>query len=303
MSWQPAAEPDSKPKPCDGVVGVVEPKARDIGGFEVRRVLPAAQRRAVGPFVFLDQMGPAAMPPGQGIDVRPHPHIGLATVTYLFDGEILHRDSLGSRQPIRPGDLNWMTAGRGIVHSERTPPAVRAGGHRLFGMQAWVALPRSHEETEPAFAHYPAAALPLVERPGLRLRVVAGRLFGAAAPVELLSELFYADARLEADASLEIEAEYEERALYLAEGELAVGERRFAAGRLLLLEPGATVTCRALAPSRAILLGGAPLEAPRRLWWNFVSSSKERIEQAKADWKAGRFPPVPDDPERIPLPE
>jgi len=303
MSWQPAAEPESSPKPCDGVSGVVEPKARDIGGFEVRRILPAAQRRAVGPFVFLDQMGPAELPPGQGIDVRPHPHIGLATVTYLFDGEILHRDSLGSSQAIRPGELNWMTAGRGIVHSERTPPAVRASGHRLFGMQAWVALPRSHEEMAPAFVHHGAEALPLVERPGLRVRVVAGRLFGATAPVEILSELFYADAALEPGATLEIAPEHEERALYLVEGDLAVGERRFDAGRLLLLEPGVTVACRAESPSRAILLGGAPLEAPRRLWWNFVSSSKERIEQAKADWKAGRFPAVPDDPESIPLPE
>lgn len=303
MSWQPAAEPESRPKPCDGVAGVIEPKGRDIGGFEVRRVLPAAERRAVGPFVFLDQMGPAELPPGRGIDVRPHPHIGLATVTYLFDGEILHRDSLGSSQPIRPGELNWMTAGRGIVHSERTPPAVRASGHRLFGMQAWVALPRSHEESEPAFVHHGAEALPLVERPGARIRVIAGRLFGVTAPVELLSELFYADASLEEGATLEIAPEHEERGLYLVEGELAVGERRFTAGRLLLLEAGVTVTCRAETAVRAILLGGAPLGAPRRLWWNFVSSSKERIEQAKADWKAGRFPRVPDDPEAIPLPE
>jgi redox-sensitive bicupin YhaK (pirin superfamily) len=287
------------------VDAIIEPHERDLGGgFIVRRALPSAARRAVGPFVFLDQMGPTVFPAGGGLDVRPHPHIGLATVTYLFDGEILHRDSLGTVQPIRPGAVNWMTAGSGIAHSERTPPELRgASGSRLFGVQTWVALPLAHEETAPAFAHHPAAALPLIEDGGARIRLVVGTLFGARAPVAVFSEMFYADVALGAAARLDLAAEYPERAVYVAEGSIEIGGETVAAGRLALLRPGETVRLVAVVPSRLLLLGGEPLDGPRHLWWNFVSSSRERIETAKADWRAGRFAPVPGETEMIPLPE
>ncbi len=257
----------------------------------------------VGPFVFLDQMGPATFPPGHGMDVRPHPHINLATVTYLYAGEILHRDTLGSAQTIRPGDVNWMSAGRGIAHSERTAPDVRAAGSDVSGLQAWVALPAAEEESAPSFAHHPKPTLPLIETPGAEVRVIAGALYGARAPVRVLSDLFYADARLDAGALLPLDAEHEERALYLVEGEIDIAGDRFAPGRLLVFRPGDRNTIRALQPSRFMLLGGAALDGPRHMWWNFVSSRKERIEQAKDDWKAGRFGAVPgDEREFIPLP-
>ena len=282
---------------------VIVPRARDIGGFEVRRALPAVERRAIGPFVFLDQMGPAHFAAGQGMDVRPHPHINLATVTYLYEGEIFHRDTLGSAQAIRPGDVNWMSAGRGIAHSERTAPEVRASGGAVSGLQAWVALPASQEESAPAFAHHPKASLPLIEAPGAEVRVIAGALYGAGSPVQVLSDLFYADARLSAGASLPLDAEHEERALYLVEGEIEIAGDRFAPGRLLVFRPGDRITIKALATARFMLLGGAALDGPRHMWWNFVSSRKERIEQAKEDWKAGRFGTVPgDETEFIPLP-
>jgi redox-sensitive bicupin YhaK (pirin superfamily) len=283
---------------------VVVPRTRDLGdGFEVRRALPSIERRMVGPFVFLDQMGPAALRAGQGLDVRPHPHIGLATVTYLFEGEILHRDSLGSVQAIRPGEVNWMTAGRGIAHSERTPPEMRRAPSRLFGLQTWVALPRDREEVEPAFAHHGTADLPLVEGEGKRLRVVLGALYGARSPVAVFSEMFYVDARLAPGARRELPAAPEERAGYIVEGRVALAGETFDAGRLLVLKPGAALTVAAEAAARLVFLGGEPMDGPRRLWWNFVSSSAERIEQAKDDWRNGRFAPVPDDPELIPLPE
>ncbi len=284
---------------------VVVPRTRDLGdGFEVRRALPSSERRMVGPFVFFDQMGPAVLRGGTGLDVRPHPHIGLATVTYLFDGEILHRDSLGTVQPIRPGEVNWMTAGRGIVHSERTPPGLRvAGKSRLFGIQTWVALPRDREESEPAFAHHAAHELPLVEGDGKRVRLIVGSLYGARAPVEVFSEMFYADAELSPAARLEFPAEHEERAIYIAEGGIDLAGDRFEAGRLLVLRPGEPLVIEAPAASRVLLFGGEPMDGPRHLWWNFVSSSADRIEQAKADWQAGRFPPVPGETEFIPLPE
>jgi redox-sensitive bicupin YhaK (pirin superfamily) len=280
------------------------PRTRDLGdGFEVRRALPSAQRRMVGPFVFFDQMGPVVLGEGRGLDVRPHPHIGLATVTYLFDGEILHRDSLGNAQPIRPGAVNWMTAGRGIVHSERTPPELRAGGSSLFGIQTWVALPKGREEIEPGFAHHGADALPVIEDDGKRLRLIAGSLYGERAPVDVFSEMFYADAALPGAARLDLPAEHEERAAWVAEGRIEVGGDVFDAGRLLLFRSGEMVAIRALDPARLILFGGAAMDA-RHVWWNFVSSSAERIEQAKADWKAGRFGKVPgDETEFIPLPE
>jgi len=280
------------------------PRARDLGdGFTVQRVLPAAQRRMVGPFVFFDQFGPVEFAPGRGIDVRPHPHIGLATVTYLFEGGIVHRDSLGFVQPIAPGDVNWMTAGRGIVHSERSDAELRKRPQRLQGIQIWVALPERHEETAPAFAHYPAATLPLIEGEGKSVRVVAGALFGQRSPVETLSELFYAAATLTPGAALELDAEHVERAAYLLDGAIEIDGRPFVPGRLLVFAPGRPLTIRATAASRLLLLGGEPLDGPRHLWWNFVASRQDRIEQAKDDWKQGRFAAVPGETEFIPLPD
>jgi redox-sensitive bicupin YhaK (pirin superfamily) len=280
------------------------PRARDLGdGFTVQRVLPAAQRRMVGPFVFFDQFGPVEFAAGRGIDVRPHPHIGLATVTYLFAGEIVHRDSLGFVQPIAPGDVNWMTAGRGIVHSERSDAELRKRPQRLQGIQIWVALPERHEETAPAFAHYPAATLPLVEGEGKSVRVVAGTLFGQRSPVETLSELFYAAATLAPGASLLLGAEHAERAAYLLDGAIEIDGRPFAPGRLLVFASGRPLAIRATAASRLLLLGGEPLDGLRHLWWNFVSSRQDRIEQAKEDWKQGRFAVVPGETEFIPLPD
>jgi redox-sensitive bicupin YhaK (pirin superfamily) len=286
----------------DAIEAIIAPRPRDLGGFTVARVLPAAERRMVGPFVFLDQMGPADFAPGSGIDVRPHPHIGLATVTYLFRGEILHRDSLGSVQPIRPGEINWMTAGQGIVHSERTPPAIRASGGTLAGMQSWIALPKDDEETAPSFAHHGAAALPVVDGEGRRVRVLIGTIYGARSPVRTFSETLYADVSLTSGATLPVPAEPEERALYLVEGTVEIAGEAIAPGRLLVLRPAAKIAVIARSAARLMLLGGAKLDGPRHLWWNFVSSSRERIEQAKADWRDGRFPPVPGDGEFIPLP-
>jgi redox-sensitive bicupin YhaK (pirin superfamily) len=286
----------------DAIEAIIAPRPRDLGGFTVARVLPAAERRMVGPFVFLDQMGPADFAPGSGIDVRPHPHIGLATVTYLFRGEILHRDSLGSVQPIRPGEINWMTAGRGITHSERTPPAIRADGGTLAGMQSWVALPKDDEETAPSFAHHGAAALPVVDGEGRRVRVLIGTIYGARSPVRTFSETLYADVTLTSGATLQVPAEPEERALYLVDGTVEIAGETVAPGRLLVLRPAAEIAVTARSAARLMLLGGAKLDGPRHLWWNFVSSSRERIEQAKVDWRDGRFSPVPGDGEFIPLP-
>jgi redox-sensitive bicupin YhaK (pirin superfamily) len=289
------------PSPHD-IETIVVPRMRDLGGFEVGRVLPAAERQMVGPFVFFDQMGPAAFGAGQGIDVRPHPHIGLATVTYLFEGEILHRDSLGTVQTIRPGELNWMTAGRGIVHSERTGPEARAAGQRMFGIQSWVALAQRDEETAPDFAHFAVGELPMVEDKGVRVRLIAGEAFGAAAPVAVSTPLFYADVQLDAGARVPIDAPHEERALYVVAGAISIDGVTHEAGRMLVLRPGAAITLAAAGPARVMALGGATLDGPRHLWWNFVSSRPERIEAAKADWRAGRFPKVPDETEFIPLP-
>jgi hypothetical protein len=296
-------EPDQDQGSQSPVETVVVPRTRDLGGFEVRRALPSARRRMVGPFVFFDQMGPTVFRGGQGLDVRPHPHIGLATVTYLFEGEILHRDSLGTVQLIEPGAVNWMTAGRGIVHSERTPPASRVEGRRLSGIQTWVALPEADEETAPAFAHTPAADLPTLDGDGVRLRVIAGALHGARSPVRVFSETIYADAAIEAGARLEVPAEQEERAAYVVDGAVEESGASFAAGQLLVFRPGAPVVLRATSAARVLVLGGAPMDGPRHIWWNFVGSSAERIDQAAADWKAGRFAPVPGETERIPLPD
>ncbi len=281
---------------------VVVPRARDIGGFEVRRALPSIERRMVGPFVFLDQMGPIDFAPGTGIDVRPHPHIGLATVTYLFAGEILHRDSLGSVQAIRPGDINWMTAGSGIVHCERTAPPPRAAGGTLAGIQSWVALPKEAEETAPNFAHHGGATLPTVAGEGKQVRMLLGSLYGARSAVRTFSETLYADVILDIGATLPVPAEHEERALYLVDGTVEIAGEAFAPGRLLVLRPATEIVVTARSAARLMLLGGASMDGPRHLWWNFVSSSSERIEQAKADWQGGRFPTVPGDSEFIPLP-
>ena len=303
MSWQPAAGTTGGSEPCPGLETVIVPRVRDLGGFAVRRALPSARRQMVGPFIFFDQMGPTVFRAGSGLDVRPHPHIGLATVTYLFAGEILHRDSLGTVQPIRPGDVNWMTAGRGIAHSERTDPGLRTAEGRLFGIQAWVALPARHEEVAPAFAHVGRESLPMLEGEGTRVRVIAGTLYGVRSPVETLSALFYADAEVDAGARLALPAEHEERAVYVAEGSVAVAGDRFAAGNLLVFRPGDAITVTGEEASRLLLLGGEPMDGPRHIWWNFVSHARDRIEQAKADWRAGRFAPVPGDDEFIPLPE
>ena len=294
--------PDDAMPPC--VDDIILPRAHDIGGFEVRRALPASERQMVGPFIFFDQMGPGEFLTGRGLDVRPHPHIGLSTVTYLFDGAIHHRDSLGTDQSIRPGDVNWMTAGRGIAHSERTAIGSRAHSNRLFGIQSWLALPKQHEEADPGFVHHGADSLPIIEDAGARLRLIAGHGWGLRAPVRTSSELFYADAVLAPGAAVPMPDEHEERAAYLVEGEVEVAGVRFEAGRMLLFRAGDTVSLRAGADgARLLLLGGAVMDGPRYLFWNFVSSSRERIEQAKEDWRAGRFATVPgDDKEFIPLP-
>jgi redox-sensitive bicupin YhaK (pirin superfamily) len=282
---------------------IVAPVRHLDAELTVRRALPSMRRRMVGSFVFLDQMGPTVLAPGRGIDVRPHPHIGLATVTYLFEGEILHRDSLGSVQLIRPGEVNWMSAGRGIVHSERSPPEARAAGPRLSGIQLWVALPREHEQMEPEFSHTPANALPVVEDRGLHVRVVLGSAFGARSPVRLLSELFYAAATLEQGARLPLSTDQPERALYLAEGAVNVGGERYESGTLIVFRKGDEAVVEALSPARLLVLGGQPADGPRHIYWNFVASTREQIEAAKADWRAGRFPPVPGETELIPLPD
>jgi redox-sensitive bicupin YhaK (pirin superfamily) len=282
---------------------VIEPRLRDIGGFTVRRILPFARRRMVGPFIFLDEFGPVELPAGQGLDVRPHPHIGLATVTYLFAGEIEHRDSLGSVQAIRPGAVNWMTAGRGIVHSERSGAAERAQTKSLHGMQSWVALPLAQEETAPGFTHHAAETLPVIEDEGLWMRLIAGRAYGEQAPVEVFSELFYLHAELAAGASLDLPEEHAERAFYVVSGSIELDGAPCGPATMAVVKPQAAARITATAPSRVMLLGGAPLEGKRHIWWNFVASTPERIERAKADWKAGRFPAVPGDGDFIPLPE
>jgi redox-sensitive bicupin YhaK (pirin superfamily) len=286
---------------------IVIPRTHDLGGgFEVRRALPHKDRRMVGPFVFLDQMGPHVFHAGEGIDVRPHPHIGLATVTYLLDGQIRHRDSLGTVQDIKPGEVNWMTAGKGIVHSERTGPDVRAAGSTLFGLQCWVALPKAKEECDPSFSHTGAGDLPILDGDGATARIIAGSYFGKTSPVAVQSPLFYVDLALAPGARLTLPAEYPEQALYVVAGTLDLGrDGRFEQGQLLVLKPGATVTLAATehAGARVMLLGGEPMDGPRYLTWNFVSSSADRIEQAKEDWKAQRFPHVPGETEFIPLPD
>ena len=305
MSWTPTEDPlPGDVHACDALQQVIVPRARDLGGFSVRRALPAAGRQMVGPFIFFDQMGPAEFLIGTGIDVRPHPHIGLATVTYLFDGEIMHRDSLGSAVAIKPGELNLMGAGSGIVHSERTSAEQKALGPRLFGIQAWAALPKSHEEAAPTFAHYDAARLPRISGEGKTVRLIMGQMFGQTSPAEFPHPSFYAEAILAPGAILPLDADYDERAVYIASGEIDIAGDTFGAGRLLVFRPGDRISILATSQARLMLLGGEPMDGPRHIWWNFVSSSKDRIDAAKADWKAKRFPFVPGDAEEfIPLPE
>jgi redox-sensitive bicupin YhaK (pirin superfamily) len=283
---------------------IIEARLRDIGGLTVRRALPSIQARLIGPFIFLDHFGPVTFAPGAGLDVRPHPHVHLATVTYLFAGEIVHRDSLGSHCVIRPGDVNWMHAGRGIVHSERTDEAARHEGTSLHGIQAWVALPRAHEDSAPDFQHWEAGRLPTHQGPGVRLRVVAGTAYGLEAPVTTMSPLFFVDASLAQGCRLEAPGEHDERAAYVAEGSVRYDGERHSAGRLLVFAKDQSAVLEADSEARIVLIGGAPLDGERHIEWNFVSSSRERIEEAKRAWKEGRFPRVPgDEREFIPLPE
>jgi redox-sensitive bicupin YhaK (pirin superfamily) len=304
MSDLPSNDPiPGDAQSCAAIEHVIIPRARDLGGFEVRRALPAAERQMVGPFIFLDQMGPAEFLLTGGIDVRPHPHIGLATVTFLFEGEIYHRDNLGNALAIKPGELNLMTAGRGIVHSERETTEAKAMTRRMFGMQAWAALPKSHEEDAPAFEHFGMAQLPRIEGEGKRIRLILGEAYGARSPAAFPHPALYAEAVLAPGAILPLDPDYDERAVYVASGEIDIAGQRFEAGRLLVFRPGDRISILALSHARLMLLGGEPMDGPRHIWWNFVSSSKDRIDAAKADWRAGKYPTVPgDDKEFIPLP-
>jgi redox-sensitive bicupin YhaK (pirin superfamily) len=289
---------------ADAIETVIVPRLRDVGAFSVRRALPAAERQMVGPFIFLDHVGPGEVISGEKFDVRPHPHIGLATVTYLLEGAVVHRDSVGSEQVITPGDVNWMTAGRGIAHSERSPKETRGQKVKAHGFQTWVALPKRHEEAEPTFLHHGKVALPMIEGDGISLRLAVGSLYGETAPAVTFSEMFLADVALEAGARLPLDAGHEERSAYVAEGSVEIGGDIFQAGRLIVFKPGEGMSIRAVTAARLILLGGEPMDGPRHIWWNFVSSSKERIDQAKADWKNGRFDKVfGDEEDFIPLPE
>ena len=280
----------------------IAPKVRDLGdGFQVRRALPVAGCRSVGPFVFFDQMGPVTLEAGKALDVRPHPHIGLATVTYLFEGEILHRDSLGNVQPIRPREVNWMTAGRGIVHSERTPQELRGKPRRMFGLQTWLALPLEAEEDEPSFSHH--GNLPTWEEGGVAVTLILGDLLGLASPVPTLSPTIYADIAIEAARRFVVPAAHDERGIHVVDGRVEIDGQSFDAGEVAVLEPGSESIVSARSSARFMLFGGAGLDAPRHVWWNFVSSREERIAQAAADWEAGRFPKVPGETEFIPLPE
>jgi redox-sensitive bicupin YhaK (pirin superfamily) len=284
-------------------ITVIDPRIHDLGGFNVARVLPHRLARHVGPFVFFDHMGPARFAAGQGIDVRPHPHIGLATVTYLFDGAIEHRDSLGSVQTIRPGDVNWMTAGRGIAHSERTPAVERAAGHAVHGIQTWVALPLQAEAAAPSFHHHPARELPEIDLPGVRLRLLAGNAFGERSPVVTFSPMFYLAAEFSPGSAIALPPEHAERAVYSTDASVMIAGVEVPAGHLAVLPSAENVEIRANAATRALLLGGAPPDGERHLWWNFVASSRERIERAKTEWKSGQFAKIPGETEFIPLPE
>ncbi|WP_411892215.1 pirin family protein [Yoonia sp. SDW83-1] len=311
MSWNPALDPHCPTEDAvDAIETVIVPRARDLGGFEVRRALPAPRRQMVGPFIFFDQMGPAEFVTGQGIDVRPHPHIGLATVTYLHRGAIHHRDSLGTDQWIEPGAMNLMIAGHGITHSERMDGEARQKPQSLFGIQTWIALPKGAEDREAAFIHAPKADLPLMDGEGKQVRLIIGDAYGSRAPVETPSEMFYLDAILEPGAALPMPDNHEDRGAYVLEGSVTIAGEDYDAGRMMVFRPGDRVSMKAGPQgARVMLLGGATLEGERYIWWNFVASSKERIEEAKeawraGDWQNGRFQlPPNDDAEFIPLPD
>ena len=305
MSFFPAPDPElGNAYSCDALELMVVANAKDIGGFEVRRALPTARRRLVGPFIFFDRMGPAILRAGQALDVRPHPHIGLSTVTYLFDGQIRHRDSLGTEMVISPGDVNLMTAGRGIVHSERTPEEIRSAPTSISGLQTWIALPDSKEEMAPGFENTANTSLPEFQADGAKVRVVMGDFEGHCSPVTVYHDTLYADVRLEPGAKIRIPADAEERAIYVLEGNVTILRDRFPPDRLLVFRPSDEIVVSSDEDAHFMLFGGASLGSQRYIWWNFVSSSKERIEQAKEEWKTGRFDIVPgDENEFIPLPE
>lgn len=309
MSWNPALTAHGITSDPDAIETLIIPRSRDLAGFEVRRALPAPGRRMVGPFVFFDQAGPAEFLTGQGIDVRPHPHIGLGTVTYLYRGDFHHRDSIGSDQIIRPGELNWMIAGRGVSHSERTSSVARTGPHSLFGIQTWIALPETHEDMAPAFEHFGQGALPLIEAEGISARLILGRAYGEVAPATLYSDTFYLDVTLSPGAHFPLPDDHEDRGLYITEGTVSVAGQEFEAGRMMVFRPGDAITVKAGAQgARLMALGGETLNGSRYIWWNFVASSRERIEQAKQDWRAARWGqglfdlPRGDRDEFIPLP-
>lgn len=309
MSWNPALTPGCPDTVgADAIETLIIPRARDLGDFEVRRALPAPKRQMVGPFIFFDQAGPAEFLTGQGVDVRPHPHIGLGTVTYLFQGDFHHRDSTGADQIIHPGELNWMMAGRGVTHSERTSATARSGPNSLFGIQTWLALPEEFEDAAPSFEHYGKALLPLIEDSGVTVRLILGDAYGESAPAKMLSETFYADAVLTPGSRLPMPDNHEDRGLYIVEGSISVAGQEYSSGQMMVFRPGDAISVAAgPAGARIMILGGATLPGPRYIWWNFVASSQERIEQAKADWQAanwgqGRFDlPVDDRDEYIPL--
>jgi redox-sensitive bicupin YhaK (pirin superfamily) len=282
---------------------LLKPQRRNLGSLVVQRLLPASAARMVGPFIFFDHFGPVAFAPGEGADVRPHPHIGLATVTYLFEGAMIHRDSLGTVQTIEPGAVNWMTAGNGIVHSERTPPDARERGHRLHGLQTWVALPKDHELAEPSFSHQPRASLPEITRPGVSIRLLVGSAFGERAPTPIFSPTVYAAIEMQPGAALELPPEHEQRGVYAVDGALSVGGERLPEQHLAVLEKGAAISIKTTTGARCMLIGGAAMDGDRLLWWNFVASSRALIDEASARWREMRFPPVPGETEFIPLPE
>jgi redox-sensitive bicupin YhaK (pirin superfamily) len=284
------------------IAAILPATRKQLGSLDVLRLLPTRERQMVGPFIFLDHFGPTTFAPGAGVDVPPHPHIGLATATYLFEGALLHRDSLGSVQEIHPGDVNWMTAGAGIAHSERTPPALRLDGAHIHGLQFWVALPMAHEEVAPSFQHQPAASLPRVEGRGYRLVLLAGRGWGLASPVQTHSPLFYADVHFTGSGCFPLPAEHAERAVYLVEGAVRLGSEQLSPGQVYVLEEGAAAVLEADGPARLVLFGGAAMEGPRRIWWNFVASDPARIAAARARWAEGGFPAVPGETESVPLP-
>jgi redox-sensitive bicupin YhaK (pirin superfamily) len=283
-------------------ITLLKPHVKDLGGFEVRRLLPGHPHKMVGPFIFFDHMGPARLPPGGGVDVRPHPHIALATVTYLFEGALVHRDSLGTVQRIEPGAVNWMTAGHGIVHSERSPEEERPAGPRLHGIQSWVALPAAHENTGPDFSHHPRESIPLITLPGVYMHLIAGTAFGRTAPTPALSPMFYLAIEMEPGAVLELPREHEERGIYLVSGNADVEGISLPARHLAVVPENGSMHIKAHSAARLMLLGGAPLDGDRHIWWNFVASSREMIDAAASRWERGEFPPVPGETEFIPLP-